>query len=95
MDKKVDYNYMPKIVHRDNKRTRNESGWCCGGYTVRVPSLKDSKSTWNNFYHLFPKIKDMLLNSCVELDGNIFVVREERTHNGYTRTRTTKYLKTW
>lgn len=57
------YRYEAKIVHRDNKDYYNFSGGSPSGsgYRTRVPSLKRSIKTWNNFWKLFPRLKPVLL----------------------------------
>lgn len=87
---RTDYNKMPKAVHRDNKDNYNEDGWGSCGYAIRVPSLKRSKKTWENFYKLFPHIKKHLMTmgeykifrygGVVSLKGNIYTVVDERSH---------------
>lgn len=96
---------------RDNKDYYNTSGApCSSGYKVRVPSLKRSKKIWNNFYRLFPYIKDALMAGKhvsrfgqPTLEGNVYICKDERWHGGYDtdrpgpgyRIRTTKFLKCW
>lgn len=60
---------------------------CESGYTVRVPSLKRSKKIWDNFYKLFPYIKNALMNNRYvyrfgepTLVGDVYVCKEERVH---------------
>lgn len=92
MKKKIRAKY-PNVFYnekkgRDNKDYYNTSGTpgeC--GYTVRVPSLKRSKKIWNNFYKLFPYIKEALMNNRYvqrfgepTLVGNVYVCKEERVH---------------
>lgn len=56
-NKKLDYNFMPKQVFRDNKNVYNVRGGD-GVYTsIRVPSLKRSDRVWRKFYNLFPSLK--------------------------------------
>jgi len=93
---KIDYRKMPKAVYRDNKGAYNikTKGWSSScGYKIRVPSLKRNKKTWENFYKLYPWIKEHLMSmgeqhagrycGTVTLDGNIYTVREERIHGGW------------
>lgn len=101
------YQYQTKIVHRDNKDYYNYSagGGSGCGYRIRVPSLKRSIKTWNNFWKLFPHLKACIIDeleaealcgsSKTKLKGNIIIRKDVRIHNGITRTITTKYLKTW
>ena len=73
---------------RDNKDYYNTSGTPReSGYTVRVPSLKRSKKIWNNFYKLFPYIKNALMKNRYVyrfgepiLVGDVYVCKEERVH---------------
>lgn len=100
------YRYQAKIVHRDNKDYYNYSdgGASGSGYRIRVPSLKKNVKTWNNFWKLFPWLKERIIEELnaeglcgrkTELKGNIIIRKDVRIHNGITRTITTKYLKTW
>ena len=101
------YRYEAKIVHRDNKDYYNFSGGSPSGseYRTRVPSLKRSIKTWNNFWKLFPRLKARIIDeleaealcglNSIELKGNIIIRKDVRTHGGNTRVVTTKYLKTW
>lgn len=88
---RTDYRKMPKAVHRDNKETYNVKGWCISsGYKIRVPSLKRNKKTWENFYKLYPWIKEHLMSmgeqhtgrycGVVSLKGNVYTVVDERSH---------------
>ena len=97
------YQYEAKIVHRDNKDYYNLSGGgpSGSGYRTRVPSLKRSIKTWNNFWKLFPRLKARIIDeleaeaNSIELKDNIIIRKDVRTHGGNTRVVTTKYLKTW
>ena len=97
------YRYEAKIVHRDNKDYYNLSGGgpSGSGYRIRVPSLKRSIKTWNNFWKLFPRLKARIIDeleaeaNSIELKDNIIIRKDVRTHGGNTRVVTTKYLKTW
>lgn len=97
------YRYEAKIVHRDNKDYYNLSGGgpSGSGYRTRVPSLKRSIKTWNNFWKLFPRLKARIIDeleaeaNSIELKDNIIIRKDVRTHGGNTRVVTTKYLKTW
>jgi hypothetical protein len=92
MKKKIRAKYPPFFCDekkgRDNKDYYNTSGTPReNGYTVRVPSLKRSKKIWNNFYKLFPYIKNALMkNQYVyrfgepTLVGDVYVCKEERVH---------------
>ncbi|MBR4624776.1 MAG: hypothetical protein IKO56_04475 [Alphaproteobacteria bacterium] len=73
---------------RDNKDYYNTRGiYRSDGYKIRVPSLKRRKKIWNNFYKLFPDIKEALMNNRYvrrfgepTLVGNVYVCKEERVH---------------
>ena len=90
---RTDYRKMPRAVHRDNKETYNvkTKGWASSiGYKIRVPSLKRNKKTWENFYKLYPWIKEHLMSmgeqhtgrycGVVTLKGNIYTVVDVRSH---------------
>ena len=74
---------------RDNKDYYNTSGTpCSSGYKIRVPSLKRNKKTWENFYKLFPYIKNALMNNEYVyrfgkpvLSDNIYICKEKRIHS--------------
>lgn len=53
--------YQKRIVHKDNQKFVYNSGDGNNGYanSIRVPSLKRSKSTWKRFYELFPEAKGL------------------------------------
>ena len=91
----TDYRKMPRAVHRDNKEAYNvkTKGWSDScGYKMRVPSLKRNKKTWENFYKLYPWIKEHLISmgeqhvgrysGKVTLDGNVYTVKDVRIHGG-------------
>ena len=82
---------------RDNKMYYNTRGGVCScGIFERVPSLKRSKKTWENFYKLFPYIKSFLMTDgesghCLgqtairmSLQDNIYTVVDERVHGSTT-----------
>lgn len=59
-EKRLNYNFMPRDVYRDNKQVYNVSNKGRGGdkpNPIRVPSLKRSNATWKKFYSLFPFLK--------------------------------------
>lgn len=100
-------NYKDYHKGRDNKGYYNSSGAMCASsrYKVRIPSLKDSNYTWRHFYELFPYIKNCLINNTsdcgffvksIELVGDVYIVRQDRLHNGAGfRVRTMKFKKVW
>ena len=92
---------------RDNKDYLNSDGWLWGGASsIRVPSLKASRKTWENFYNLFPGIKKRLMaeenDPChtVEVHGDIITERTGMFRTGPDGrsiwvVRTKKFRKTW
>lgn len=89
---------------RDNKDYYNSDGWMWWNrWATRVPSLKASKRTWENFYKLFPVIKKRLMNpeSVTYMEGTDVIVEkldrlhtDERGHTVLT-VKTRKYKKIW
>ena len=65
------------------------------GIDERVPSLKRNKKAWENFYKIFPYVKEFLMSMgkegfCVgqtpvrvTLKGNVYTVVDERCHGHY------------
>ena len=94
---------------RDNKDYYNSDGWLDGNrWATRLPSLKANKKTWENFYKLFPKIKERLTNpdnydkedpNRLILEGDVIVEKlvRYRTVNGKAAmvVKTRKYKKIW
>lgn len=95
---------------KDNKDYYNSSGCICSStkWSVRVPSLKANKKTWENFYKLFPHIKERLANpdnynldnpDRLFLDGDVVVEKLIRNitvgNKTVAVTKTRKYKKIW
>jgi len=94
---------------RDNKDYYHSDGWLNGNrWSIRLPSLKANKKTWDNFYKLFPKIKERLTNPYnyrdedpdrLILEGDIIIEKlvRYRTINekSVKVVKTRKYKKTW
>lgn len=54
------YNYVKRIVNKDNQPGVYNSGNGCGyRSSIRVPSLKRSNKVWKNFYSLFPFLEGL------------------------------------
>jgi len=52
--------YQKRIVHKDNQKfVYNTGGHTEHITSIRVPSLKRSKSVWKRFYELFPEAKGL------------------------------------
>ena len=52
--------YQKRIVNKDNQKFVYNTGGHTGHITsIRVPSLKRSKSVWKRFYELFPEAKGL------------------------------------
>jgi len=83
---------------RDNRgyiNTRGRSMATTTGIDERVPSLKRGKKAWENFYKIFPYVKEFLMSMgkrglCVgqspvriTLKNNIYTVVDERCHGHY------------
>ena len=57
---KQSYNYVRRIVNKDNQKSvYNSSNAGNSNYhRVRIPSIKSSNATWKRFYELFPYYKE-------------------------------------
>ena len=57
---KQSYNYVRRIVNKDNQKSvYNSSNASNSNYhRVRIPSMKRSNATWKRFYELFPYYKE-------------------------------------
>ena len=52
--------YQKRIIHKDNQKfVYNSSGGNGHTDSIRVPSVKRSRSTWKRFYELFPEAKGL------------------------------------
>lgn len=94
---------------RDNKDYYNSNGWLYGNkWSIRVPSLKESKKTWMNFYKLFPYIKKRLTDpesynqenpNRLFLEGDVIVEKLVRYRTVNDKSvmvvKTRKYKKIW
>lgn len=95
---------------KDNKDYYNSNGRICSStrWSVRVPSLKANKKTWENFYKLFPHIKERLANpdnykeenpDRLILEENVIVEKLVRYRTVNEKTvevkKTRKYKKIW
>lgn len=54
------YSKQNRIIHHDNRSHINGTGY--GNiYSIRVPRLSASDSTWKRFYKLFPSFYEKML----------------------------------
>lgn len=87
---------------RDNKDYYHSGGYYSCKWSMRVPSIKANDRTWNNFYRLFPKVKERILsgegNFTYEDDGKVIVERMNKFTGSFlsmNRVVMIKYKKTW
>lgn len=91
-----EHNQVRNFPCKDNKNYYNGSGYA-QGHVVRVPSIKRNKTTWSNFYKLFPRYKDIMLSA---LNGEIkaivkkeYVTVEISHHHNFSQTVKLKIVK--
>lgn len=83
---------------RDNRGYYNGSGHGDNIKKIRIPSLKASNRVWKNFYRLFPRVLETLIDENTEKDvvGNVITVRCITVPNGRKlRLKMFKCKKTW
>lgn len=56
---KTDYDFMPKLINKDNGLAYNTKSGESTSSSIRVPSLKRSDKVWRSFYNLFPHIRGL------------------------------------